>query len=429
MVERVRDAKEEIYSTMFSSLKHPARRKILRILSEKPLTFSEMLELLGVSSSNLTYHLESLGELVTQENGMYKLSTFGSAAVSTMKIVEEAPEVQPKKRLSLSLKWKTVLAALLIGLVIVASMSALQYGALNQASSERDLLQSEYNQLLAWSATTDKAINFLQQVTQIDTSHYQATLLSNTIEQRSDLGGALEQIMTYSLTSSDSKMDVVFRFRNNQLSRYQIILLEGSPVYTQPQPYSVLDVAKSLLGRFATYEDASYLANMSSMLSLVNNSTQSIEITEGNIKLNVTISGDSAQILMMYTENGVDFSPKSLSLVFENHDLTQLTDGWFLFTIGSTTVNVSSDKALELARNAVKGYSWTANGSTVSNFNVLSEPVSVIFHPNTKNSLALYPQWTVTLYLDKVYPGGVNSITVEVWADTGEIAQIKTTNS
>jgi len=429
VVERVRDAKEEIYSTMFSSLKHPARRKILRILSEKPLTFSEMLELLGVSSSNLTYHLESLGELVTQENGVYKLSTFGSAAVSTMKIVEEAPEVQPKKRLSLSLKWKTVLAALLIGLVIVASMSALQYGALNQASSERDLLQSEYNQLLAWSATTDKAINFLQQVTQIDTSHYQATLLSNTVEQRSDLGGALEQIMTYSLTSSDSKMDVVFRFRNNQLSRYQIILFEGSPVYTQPQPYSVLDAAKSLFGRFATYEDTSYLANMSSMLSLVNNSTQSIEIAEGNIKLNVTISGDSAQILMMYTENGVDFSPKSLSLVFENHDLTQLTDGCFLFTIGSTTVNVSSDKALELARNAVKGYSWTANGSTVSNFNVLSEPVSVIFHPNTKNSLALYPQWTVTLYLDKVYPGGVNSITVEVWADTGEIAQIKTTNS
>jgi hypothetical protein len=224
-------------------------------------------------------------------------------------------------------------------------------------------------------------------------------------------------------------MDVVFRFRNNQLSRYQIILLEGSPVYTQPQPYSVLDVAKSLLGRFATYEDTSYLANMNSMLALVNTTVQSIEITEGNIKLNVTISGDSAQILMMYTENGVDFLPKSLSLVFENHDLTQLTDGWFLFTIGSTTVNVSSDKALESARNAVKGYSWTANGSTVSNFNVLSEPVSVIFHPNTKNSLALYPQYTVTLYLDKVYPGGVNSITVEVWADTGEIAQIKTTNS
>jgi len=72
------ESREEIYSVMFSSLNHPARRKILRILSEKPLTFSEMLEILGVSSSNLTYHLDSLGELVTKDDsGIYKLSTFG----------------------------------------------------------------------------------------------------------------------------------------------------------------------------------------------------------------------------------------------------------------------------------------------------------------------------------------------------------------
>ena len=143
------EGKEEIYSTMFSSLKHPVRRKILRILADKPLTFSEMLDLLGVSSSNLTYHLESLGELVTKnDDGVYRLSTFGLAAVSTMKIVEEAPPVQPKKHGSLSLKWKTVLGVLLIGLVVFASVAALEFGTLNQAINERDTLQSKYNQLL-----------------------------------------------------------------------------------------------------------------------------------------------------------------------------------------------------------------------------------------------------------------------------------------
>jgi DNA-binding transcriptional ArsR family regulator len=423
------DAKEEIYSTMFSSLKHPARRKILRILSEKSLTFSEMLDLLGVSSSNLTYHLESLGELISQENGIYKLSTFGSAAVGTMKIVEEAPEIQPKKRLSMSLKWKTALGVLLIGIIIFASVSAFSLNMLNQTTTQRDSLQSKYNQLLSWSATTNKAITFLQQVTQIATSHYQATLLSNTIEQRTDLGGTLEQIMTYSLTSSDSKMGVIFRFRNNQLSKYQIIMVEGSPVYNQPQPSSILDSAKSVLTRLATYEDASYLTNMNSILSLVKTADQSIEITEGNIKLNVTIAGDNGQILIMYTEKGIDFSPKSLSFVFSNGDLTSLTDGWFLFTIGSTSVNVSSDKALQLATNALKSYSWNANGTTVTDFKVLPQPLTVVFHPNTKNGLALYPQWTVTFYLDKVYPGGVNSVMVELWADSGDIALIKTQNS
>ncbi len=418
------DAKEEIYSTMFSSLKHPARRKILRLLSEKPLTFSEMLDLLGVSSSNLTYHLESLGELVAVENGVYKLSTFGSAAVGTMKIVEEAPEVQPKKRSS-SLKWKTALAVSLIVLVVMASVAAWQFNALNQASSQQSALQSKYEQLLSWTQITNMAINFLQQVTQIDTSHYQATLVSNSVSQPSNLGGVTQQTMMYSLASSDSRMDVYFRFRSGELSWYQIIMLDGSPVYSQPQPYSALDSAKGLLGRLSTFENASYLGNMSSMLSLVSSSMQNMQVTEGNIKLNVTQSGGTTQIVMMYTQNGVDFSPKCVSLTFVGHDLTDFIDDYYLFTVGSTTVNVSSDQALQLARNALKGYSWTVNGTKVSDFNVLSEPVSVVFHPNTKNGLALYPQWTVTLYLDKVYPGGVGSITVQVWADTGAIAQIQ----
>ncbi len=414
---------------MFSSLKHPARRKILRILADKPLTFSEMLELLGVSSSNLTYHLENLGELVTkEETGVYRLSTFGSASVSTMKIVEEAPEVQPRKRTSLSFKWKAILAIALIGLILSVSMATLQFGALNQATSERDVLQSRYNQLLAWSASTDKAITFLQDVAQIDTSKYEATLLRRTVEHRVDLGGAVEEVLTYELSSSESEMHVYFRFRNKQLSRYQISVLEGSPIYSQAQSHNALDAAKNLLGRLGAYEETSYLKDMSNILALVED-TQNIEIKQGNIKLNATFSDGNTRILLMYTENDVDFSPKSLNLVFENNHLKELTDGWFLFTVGSTTVNISSDRAQELARNALNGYSWSADGETISNFNVLPEPVSVFFHPNTKNSLALYPQWTVTFYLDKVYPGNVNSIMVEVWADSGEITLIKPQNS
>ena len=387
-----------------------------------------MLDLLGISSPNLTYHLESLGELVAKgDNGVYRLSTFGLASVSTMKIVEEAPPIQPRKRTSLSLKWKTILGVLLIGLMVFASMSALQFSELNYATSIRDNLQTKYNQLLSWSATTNNALNFLQQVPQIDTSHYQATLLSNTVEQRSDLGGVLEQVMTYSLTSSDSKLSVVFRFRNNYLSMYQLILLDGVPVYSEAQPHSVLDSAKNLLNRLSTYEDNSYLANMSSLLDLVID-TQNIEIKEGNLKLKASFSGDSAQILLMHTENNVDFSPKSLSLTFENGDLETLIDGYFLFSVGNTAVNVSSDKAEELARNALNTYSWTANGTTVSSFQLQPNP-TVIFHPNTKNSLSLYPQYTVTFNLEKVYPGGANAIAVEVWADNGDIAKIKTQNS
>ena len=75
------DTEEEIYSTMFTSLKHPARRKILRMLSGKPMTFMQLVETLGVSTPHLTYHLESLGELISKtEDGHYKLSISCPAA-------------------------------------------------------------------------------------------------------------------------------------------------------------------------------------------------------------------------------------------------------------------------------------------------------------------------------------------------------------
>ncbi len=420
------DSEEEIYSTMFSSLRHPARRKILRMLSEKPMSFSQMLEELGVSSSHLTYHLESLGELVSKtDGGEYRLSTFGAASVDTMRVVEEAPAVRSKQRWFLPFRWKSVLAVLVIGLVLVASLFYVQYGALNQLSGEQQQLESKYNQLLSWSSGTNDAIAFLRDVIQIDVTKYHATLLSNTVEVRSDLGGVVEEILRYSLTSSDSKADVVFRFRNNELSMYQANLLEGSLVYAQPQPYSVVDAARNLLGRLKAFEGASYFDDMGNMLAQVNG-TESTEIAQNETKLTVSVSGDTTDVQWFYSANGVDFTPKGVYMNYENGVLKELTDGWFLLKIGSTQLNVSSDQAVELARNAVKGFTWKAeDGTSVSAFTVLDSPVSVVFHPTQREEyLTLVPYWYVTLYLDKVYPGGVNRIGVGVWADTGKVADV-----
>ena len=421
------DSEEEIYSTMFSSLKHPARRKILRMLSEEAMTFSQLLEALGITSSHLTYHLENLGELLSKDdNGKYRLSTFGSASVETMKIVEEAPAVRLKHGFPLSLRWRSLLAGLLIAVILLASMFYVQYASFNQLSSDHAELESKYDQLLTWSASTDDAITFLQDVIQVDTAQYQSTLLSNTVEVRSDLGGVVEEILKYSLANSESQIDVILRFRNRELSRYQMNVFEESPIYAEPQSFSVLDTAKSLLQRLISYNDASYLKDMSNMLAPVSK-LEDTEITEGNMKLVISVSGANAEIQWLYTKNGVDFPVKSLTLNFENGVLKDLTDGWYLFSIGSTEVNVSSEEALEIAKNAVQSFTWEADGTTVSNFNVLDEPVSVVFHPIPRGqNLKLIPYWYIILYLDKVYPGGVNRIAIGVWADTGTVDQIRT---
>ena len=107
------------------------------------MTFSEMLEVLGISSSHLAYHLENLGELVSKtQNGKYKLSTFGEAAATTMSKVEETPKItEPKHLPSLPMKWKFFLAVLLFGLVVLAGISIIQYQYLNRMSAEYERLR------------------------------------------------------------------------------------------------------------------------------------------------------------------------------------------------------------------------------------------------------------------------------------------------
>jgi len=94
---------------MFSSLKHPARRKILRLLTTRPQTFTEILEQINIESAHLSYHLESLGDLIKKTNdGKYSLSDFGKAAVSLMVRVEEPEKLvspailQTPKRLKIA---------------------------------------------------------------------------------------------------------------------------------------------------------------------------------------------------------------------------------------------------------------------------------------------------------------------------------------
>ena len=425
------NSEEETYSTMFTSLKHPARRKILRMLAEKPKTFSQILEELGVSSSHLTYHLENLGELVSKiEDGSYRLSTFGEAAVLAMRGVEEVPVTPPKHPLALPLRWKSFFAVLMIGIVILAGVAYVQSRFLNHINLEYGKLMTDFDQLYAdyerqasWGGPTEKVVSFLEDVIQLNMTKYFATLVGNTIEHRSDLGGIAEEILKYTLTSEDSEINVDFRFRNQTLSRCRLDVLEFAPHYAQPQPTNVLDLAADLLQRYQNYAGASYLTEMSDMLKTVNE-IEDFEKTVGNMKLVILTEGKKyVEIRWIYTASGIDYQSKGVILSFVNGVLEGLDDGWSLFHVGSTVVNISEEEAINIAMDYAKDYSWTVEGVKVTDFNIREEPVSVTLLPHIREEpLALIPYWYVTLYLDKVYPGDINRIAVGLWADTGEIA-------
>ncbi len=420
---------EEIYSIMFKSLKHPVRRRILRMLNGRSMTFTEMDEQLDISSSHLTYHLESLGELIakTDEN-QYRLSSFGKATVSAMKGVEEAPELENRRPKKLARKWKAVFAALMVIVLLLSSFGVYQYSMMSQLAEEQRRIEAENQQLLSWGIGAGKAADLLRNVVQLDTNQYKITLLSNTLEYRGDFEVA-EEVLRYSLENPQGNLEVSLRFRENHLSRYQLTTA-SQPLLTENPPSGNLEAAKASLTRYTAYSSDAYLTQMTNLLDKVNSTDGAVTtVTEGNMKLQIIQSGRSAEFLWMYTEGGIDFNSKSLRMTFENQALTAVTDGYFLFTAANTDLNYDQNQAIQIAQNHVQELTWALNGTDISDFHPTDvASAEMLPHPRD-NSVALVPYWYIVMHLDKTYVGGFNGMAVGVWADTGKVADVQLLSS
>ncbi len=125
---------EETYSLILSVLKHPLRRKILRMLADKPLSFSEILESVAIDSGHLNYHIKNMGDIVTHtEDGKYALSSVGYAAIELVGKVEEQDKsnktIKRTRRISrLALVFSVIFAVCLL----TVSIHALTYTTQNE---------------------------------------------------------------------------------------------------------------------------------------------------------------------------------------------------------------------------------------------------------------------------------------------------------
>jgi len=125
---------------ILSALKHPLRRKILRMLSDKPLSFSEIRESVSIDSGHLNYHIKSLGDVVVHtEDGKYALSSVGWAAIELVSNVEEHDKSnRTGKRARRVNRLSLVFSAIFAVALLTASVYALTFTTQEQV----DLFQS-----------------------------------------------------------------------------------------------------------------------------------------------------------------------------------------------------------------------------------------------------------------------------------------------
>ncbi len=287
------------------------------------------------------------------------------------------------------------------------------------------------------STAPEKVLTILENVVGLDMAKYSTDLEFYAQAPFLYFDVLPQEDVKYALESNESKLEVICAFVDEKLRSMSMYVTDGSPLTTQPTT-SPLEMAKDFLDKYQTYSDASYYSTLRSMLDSVE-ADKNITKTSENIKLEVTVTANRTDFRWKYTFNGVEATSKCVVLNFRQGFLKYFIDSWSFWTIGSTDLNVSEEEAIEIAMNAAENYSWNVSMGgdnppvTVTEFNVVgvSETTLDIGNYPTKNEsrdgdpLTLYPGWHVKLYFDKLYPGQVYGLNIGIWADTGEVNDIR----
>jgi DNA-binding transcriptional ArsR family regulator len=177
---------EETYSVIYSALKHPIRRRILRMLNDNELSYTQMLKTLDIATSHLNYYLENLGELVVKTaDGKYRLSELGKAAVNLMLGIEEtepAPNERTKSRFSRRKITRlsqvlSIVALVLVGVLLISMSNYSEY--FNDGSAGPLGLQTLQPNA---SLTTNVIISLRDFPTNTLTSYYKTFLQTEIIQ-------------------------------------------------------------------------------------------------------------------------------------------------------------------------------------------------------------------------------------------------------
>jgi len=272
------------------------------------------------------------------------------------------------------------------------------------------------------STAQDKALAFIENAFPIDSSQYKVTFKPpfpgfTPIDDRF-------LVETYALESNGSSMTFICSYYEGVIYQCQFGVDNGS-VITDQAYANTTDAAKSFLEKYQAYSKLDS-TEMIAMLTDVD-PTENRIITSENLKLTVTHKdltgtwfGDSISFRWVRVINGCEYLVVTLS--FRDGVFAGFIDHRARYSIGDTTVNISKDQAIKIAMEAIKTYSYRMSDDwVVTGFNVTEDKTVANLVPTVKEGNALFPYWSVTLYLTQTYPGSVRELLVGIWAGSGEV--------
>ncbi|MGD0805240.1 MAG: helix-turn-helix domain-containing protein [Candidatus Bathyarchaeia archaeon] len=263
---------EDTYNTIFKAIQHPIRRRILRMIGEKPSTYTEIQRDLNIDNGLLNYHLEALSSLITK-NGeeKYTLSDFGRATAGLIRGVEEPSKVVKSTFTSPIMK---VLAAVLVVALVVSGLGLIELnnryldlsGRYSTQSIEKSYLQSALNTSVASSSRLNSTLTTLEKnplvrastiiIDRVGVDYFNKYFHDPTVESNpANQPNATRVTYSYRIEVGNYSKDekIIFEFHPEYIMQSGEIPVEGNL-----QPYNITAAEAKRLALNAGLFDSPY---------------------------------------------------------------------------------------------------------------------------------------------------------------------------
>jgi hypothetical protein len=271
-------------------------------------------------------------------------------------------------------------------------------------------------------ANPEEVLSFLSNVVGLDMSKYSVMLSGISVDYPHWLGSLPETTGKYSIVSESSSAEVIFSFVGSTLHSCFIDVLRGSIQYDQPPSSNLYTAGTSFIQKYKEFTGRSNIDPFVTIMDKANvNSNSNLTVSSENVCLNIVVREDNfSSFDWKFVLNGAAYS--GIFLSFYNGAFDGFGDDTSYLKIGNSEINISREKAVSIALDFAKNFSYTAGTDTIRNFSIAQERISSGLYTQAKDKpLELYPYWVVTLPLNDVYPGFVYYIEVRIWADRGAI--------
>jgi len=197
---------------------------------------------------------------------------------------------------------------------------------------------------------------------------------------------------------------------------------------------SVINQTKGILERYQTTYNTPYVQDFLNSLnsySTMTNSSQQI----GDFRLDMHSAYGIDTLTWSKTVNNISNSFDTLTLLFKDGIFNSFDDKWNSFTIGSSTVNISQEKAMQISDQKLEtvqnvpfdggfeGISDTKIIDTSVTYNLSFQPIGNITYGETGT---LYPCWQLNGNVSYIgVTGDIAPFYALIRADTGQIQELR----